>query len=294
MRAVFTIDLPELGAGNYPSNKQILDLVRTFGWERLDLLSRRVNGIEEIAAVLEESDKRVGALASVSAVHDASSLSVVPTDAALADSRSGQNAEMEEINRHKRYQELASVLFKDMPEVVANEEQQSVIFYGYLADEKTKFVITRMVSGQITFRLLHPSLTSLQSSTEKMVRKIIGSTVAAKPLVVSNERVEVLERGQEHVIVTGRVIPHALRETIRTDKRDAYLSIIPTLLLYPTIALGEFLGRTSITLQGHMERMSTALLTTALVSFLGLAQTYSDIRKNKIIAWSFAADSARQ
>ena len=57
-----------------------------------------------------------------------------------------------------------------MPEI-AIEDEGNVIFYGFMADYQTKFAITRRVEGQITFRLLHPVLTRLQTSTTKMIKK---------------------------------------------------------------------------------------------------------------------------
>ena len=44
-------------------------------------------------------------------------------------------------NRNK-YQELAKDLLSQMPEATAADEQNAVIFYGFLADDKTKFIIT--------------------------------------------------------------------------------------------------------------------------------------------------------
>ncbi len=70
----------------------------------------------------------------------------------------------------KYHQRMAKELFIEMPEI-AQQEKDSLIYYGFLADDKTKFVITRVVESQITFRLLHPELPKLQNSTRKLVKK---------------------------------------------------------------------------------------------------------------------------
>ncbi len=196
----------------------------------------------------------------------------------------------DETAKEQKYKESAEVLFRDMPEI-AVEEKDYVIFFGFLADTQTKFAVTRTVEGQITFRLLHPVLPRLQSSTRKMVRKIIASRLSDKQLEISNQSIVIYERGFDHIILSGRVIPSAVRETIRTDRKDMLLFVGPLLFLVP-LAAGLVLVNpaTHRLLGGTLERMSTALLTTSLVSLLGLIQNYYEIRRNRLIAWTFTID----
>ncbi|MCI0563769.1 MAG: hypothetical protein MN733_35290 [Nitrososphaera sp.] len=236
MRSVFTIDLP-LNTSNegdpYPDNTKILSIVRSFGWEPL-----------EIRALEDESAKQ------------------------------------------RRYKELAEKLFQDMPEI-AVEEKDDVVFYGYLADDQTKFVITRRVEGQITFRLLHPVLPRLQASTKKMIKKILDSHMGN----ISNQTVVLYERGFDHIILNGRVIPRPLRETIRTDRKDVLLLTVPVVLLTFLLAILLVANLSTFPLiQGTVERLSTALITTALVSMVGLIQTYWEISRNRLISWNFVSE----
>jgi hypothetical protein len=240
MRAVFTVDIPVDREGHFSADKEVLDLVRSFGWEPIEV---RKYGDDEAAKQI-------------------------------------------------RYKEMADELFTQMPEI-ANEEKDNAIFFGYIADDQTKFVITRRVEGQITFRLLHPNLPRLQSSTEKAVKKILNAPfVGTKSLRVSNQSVVIYERGFEHIILSGRVIPSPFRETFRSDRKDLILFIFPLIIDVPLMLTLPFVDATAHRLiSGTLERSSTALLTTSLVSALGLLQTYLEINRNHIIAWNFTNDS---
>jgi hypothetical protein len=237
MRSVFTVNLPASTDGKYPSNSDVLSLVRSFGWE--------------------------------------------PTEVHLAG---------DETAKEQKYKELAENIFHSMPEIAA-AEKDFVIFYGYFADDQTRFVITRVVEGQITFRLLHPELPRLQSSTEKMVRNIITSRIHDKILVVSNHTIRVYERGYDEIIMKGRVIPNAWREAVKTDRKDVLLAIGAFVVGFITLAgiLSQISNSTLI--NGTMERMSTAMMTTALVSALGLFQAYWEISRHSIIAWTATNES---
>ncbi len=86
--------------------------------------------------------------------------------------------------------------------------------------------------------------------------------------------------------MSGRVIPSPLRETLRKDKKSVLLVTVPLIIfgfLASVVNTLDLSGHTFTA--GTMERMSTALLTTALVSFLSLAETYLEIYRDRIIVW---------
>ena len=206
---------------------------------------------------------------------------------AASSAESNPSGDLKPAATKNKYQHLGRGLLAQMPEATAADEQNAVIFFGYLEDDKTSFIITRRVTGQITFRLLHQELPRLQLSTVKVVRRLLGSNAFNNPLHISNDQVVVYERGQEHIIIRGRVIPKPWKETIRTNKKDFLLSAVPAFLfIHVTAALGFLDGNKQPLLHGTMERLSTALLTTVIVSILGLVQTYWDIRRNRLIAWT--------
>jgi hypothetical protein len=232
MRAVFTVDLPLNHENKYPDNLQIVQLMRSFGWEPMD-----VCGVED------------------------------------------------EIVKSQKYQELGEPLFQHMP-ATAVAKTDDVIFCGYLSDDYTRFVVLRLVNGQITFRLNNIMLVRLQKSTEKIVRKLLQARLNGGALQVSNQSVVIYEQGNDYVVLNGRVIPNPLRETLRKDKKSVLLVLVPLIVFtfLASIVNSIDMGGHTFT-AGTMERMSTALLTTALVSSLSLFETYLEIYRNRIIVW---------
>jgi hypothetical protein len=232
MRAVFTVDLPLNHENKYPDNLQIVQLMRSFGWEPMD-----VCGLED------------------------------------------------EIVKSQKYQELGEPLFQHMP-ATAVAKTDDVIFCGYLSDDYTRFVVLRLVNGQITFRLNNIMLVRLQKSTEKIVRKLLQARLNGGALQVSNQSVVIYEQGNDYVVLNGRVIPNPLRETLRKDKKSVLLVLVPLIVFtfLASIVNSIDMGGHTFT-AGTMERMSTALLTTALVSSLSLFETYLEIYRNRIIVW---------
>lgn len=235
MRAVFTVDLPYDKETGYPGDVQVIELLRSFGWEPVEICQ------------LEDEATRI-----------------------------------------QKRREFAEVLFRDMPPT-AISRLEHVVFYGYLADDYTKFVVLKLVDGQLTFRLANDTLIRLQTSTGKVIRKILDTPLANKRMQVSNHQVVIYERGNDYVVLTGRVIPNPLSETLRSDRKSMLLTIIPLITAaFIVIVLFLAFGMTSENyglLGVSLERLLTALLTTSLVSFLGLVDTYFEIYRNRIIVW---------
>lgn len=232
MRSVFTVDLPLSQDNNYPDNQQIVDLLRSFGWEPLE-----VCGLED------------------------------------------------EIAKSQKYRELGEPLFQHMP-ATAVATPKDVIFCGYLSDDFTRFIVLRLVNGQITFRLSNMVLARLQASTEKIIRKLLQVRLNGGWFGVCNQAVIIYEQGNDYVVAHGRVVPSPVRETFRKDKKSVLLVMV-SLVIFTLLALvvnGVDLGNHTFT-AATLERMSTALLTTALVSGLGLLETYLEIYRNRIIVW---------
>jgi len=232
MRAVFTVDLPLNHEKKYPDNLQIVELMRSFGWEPIDICN-----LEDEAA------------------------------------------------KGKKYQELGEPLFQHMP-ATAVAKTDDVIFCGYLSDDYTRFIIIRLVSGQITFRLNNMVLARLQMSTEKIVRKLLQARLNGGLFQVSNQTVVIYEQGNDYVVLNGRVIPDPLRETLRMDKKSVLLAIVSLVIFIFLAFIITGLGPVNHAfLEGTLERLSTALLTTALISSLSLGETYLEIYRNRIIVW---------
>jgi hypothetical protein len=183
------------------------------------------------------------------------------------------------------YKTKAAEIWNQMPEI-AMAEKEYVIFFGDLQDNQTKFIITREVEGQATFRLLQTNLDKLQSSTVYMVktlRKPIGSLL---PLEISNQRVSIYERGHDEIIIQGRVISNAFDETWRVDKKNILLAIGALLLSIPLFTTLIWVNsKTNQIIGGTLERASTAFLTTFIVSLIGFIQTFLEVRSTKVVDW---------
>lgn len=237
MRAVFTVNIPAIGHAKFPSNQEIINELRTHGWERIE------------------------------------------------------TTELDDVQQLERYKELAGYLLEHMPEIRKTEEADQIIYYGDLQDDKTKFVVTRVVQGQMTFRLLHPNLARLERSTEKIIRKLLHSGLGDTKFEISNNLVLVYERGFEDIIIEGQVISQPFREAMKTNRRDVLLVFGGLAFLVPTI-VGLFFLTTEEhrILGGTLERLSTALITTVIVSGLGFVQTYYQILREKLIHWKPYSD----
>jgi hypothetical protein len=100
-------------------------------------------------------------------------------------------------------------------------------------------------------------------------------------------QIVIYEQGNDYIILSGRVIPNPLLETFRSDRKSVLLTLIP-LLIFCIIAAFVLFGVNTENfgcLGGTLERLSTALMTTTLVSGLSLFETYLEIYRNRIIVW---------
>ena len=233
MRAVFTVDLPLTDEQQYPTDQQIVEMVRSYGWEPV-----------EVCTLMDEEAKL------------------------------------------QKCRELAAYLFEDMPPGGASRLEH-VLTYGYLSDDYTRFVVIRLVDGQITFRLANTVLGQLQTSTTKVIRKILKSNINGQPLRVCNQRVVIYERGNDFIVLSGRVVPNPLKETFRTDQKSVLIAVVALAIFLVAISLllSGMIGDAHRLLSGTIERISTAMLTAALISTLNLTETYMEIYRNRVIVW---------
>src|SRR5437773_9111084 len=82
------------------------------------------------------------------------------------------NNELDEVEKAKKYRELASELFTHAPEA-AQEELDHVVFFGLIPADRTKFVVTRQTPSQAKFRLLQENLERLERSAENVIRTLL-------------------------------------------------------------------------------------------------------------------------
>lgn len=277
MRAVFTIELIKKG-DEYPSDEEIAGLMEGLG--------RGFRDLEEVTP-----DRIHHILNAQIPTHKHASQERVP----LSPHPSPMKAKstMSYAERQHKYCLLARELFDEMPEVAA-AEMNGVIFLGCLQKQQTLFFLTRMNQREVSFRLLQRELPRLQSSTAQIIKDLISVNLVGGKRRFEDVEVNIYERNYDRVIIKGRVITNSVYETWRDNHKDTLLFIVPLLLLIPTAFIldhADALARTVTPFwHSELERMSTALLTTSIVSALGVIQTWVQIRRMKLIDWSVKND----
>lgn len=93
--------------------------------------------------------------------------------------------------------------------------------------EQADFIVTRSVSGEITYRLLQPELQQLTDATEKLVKNVISKSLfGANVWHIINQKILIYEKSHNHVILEGRVVERPFVETIRTNPKDAFVILM--------------------------------------------------------------------
>lgn len=278
MRAVFTIELVKNGA-EYPTDEEISDLMEGLGRGFRDLDEVTPERIHHILNAQLPTHKAVPA-------DRAAQLGPHPAPVKTKPAMSYEE------RRHK-YCLLARELFNEMPEVAA-AEMNAVLFLGCLQKQQTLFFLTRMNQREVSFRLLQRELSRLQSSTAQIIKDLISVDLIGGKRRFEDVEVNIYERNYDRVIIKGRVITNPLYETWRDNHKDTLLFVVPLLLLVPLAFILEHADALahSVTQFWHaeLERVSTALLTTSIVSALGVIQTWVQIRRMKLIDWSVKSD----
>jgi hypothetical protein len=193
----------------------------------------------------------------------------------------------DEAAKLQKCRELSQVLFQDMPPG-SMSRLEHVVTYGYMADDYTRFVVLKLVEGQITLRLTNDVLSQLQTSTTKIVKKLLRTPINGQSFKISNQRVVIYERGNDYIVMTGRVVPHPFLETCRSDRKSLLLAIVAFSIFIFVVTLLALTGmnpESSRLFAGTLERLSTAMLTATIVSSLNLSETYFEIYRNRIIIW---------
>jgi len=281
MRAVFTVDLTTKD-GSYPKDEELALLLDGLGrgFKNLGDMSRA-----RIRAIMTAQTR--------SAPIDKALLEATEAVPVAGPSPALESYEM----RREKYRTLAEELFTEMPEV-AGAEIGGVIYVGIFQKQQALFVVTGMNHREVTFRLLHKELPRLQASTVQIMKDLLSTWMIEPCLRTDHVEVNIYERKFDNVIITGHVITNPLREAQRTNLKDILLAVVPALLFVPVTYVVDHWDAwnhgTNMFWHGQLERFSTALLTTSLVSSLGFLQTYLQIKRSKMIDWSVKATTAHK
>lgn len=200
----------------------------------------------------------------------------------------------EKSDGQRTYSDATASLWGHMPEI-AQDEKDYLIYYFRLVDTQTDVIITHRNKGTVKFRLLNPDLEKLLEACELLIRELTKPEDSkSTAYIVNSGRVEILEKGDIHLIIRGRVIANHFKEAKRVNGKNFYLGItmlIAFILLIVGLVTENWIhvGHETV-LFGSTERLSTVAITTAIVSGFDFWQTYRRLKSNKIISWKVSTE----
>lgn len=187
-------------------------------------------------------------------------------------------------DQRKGYLEEAEKEWQHLPEVAASE-RDDVVFFARFPDHG-RLIVTRVADGFATFRLIHGDLAELEEGAESLIEELGKKVGSLQPLEVEDNRVEIYERGEDRVIITGRVITNSLREAKKRHPADIVSAGVTGGASIASLFALAFanLPQDSIAL-GTVERFSTAMIAAFFISLVTFIQHWREIARHHIIEW---------
>jgi hypothetical protein len=192
------------------------------------------------------------------------------------------------VNRNKKNHRGS--LIGDIKKQVRNDiytSEDEIIFIGKLEEYQTFVLVTRVIESQIRVYVIHQNIMRLQKSIEKVVKKVLFSPftstqVTNAQMQINDNEVVVYDDVTNTIEMNGRVIRGPFVETIRRNRKDIILVFFGFVLMFvgPLISSLEILSQ-DIFVVG---------LTTTIVSFIGVFQTYIEtfieIKYDRTLVWN--------
>jgi len=196
-----------------------------------------------------------------------------------------ETSELSQLNdgeKLERYKQIASDVFTDtiMPELAA-EEKSELVFVGKIQAYQTKLYVTMPTINQATIRLLHENLGNLLRASEMAVKMIVSVGFQ----IVDNE-ILVFEKAHDNVIVHGRHIAKPWKETRKIAKKESFTGYTAVLLTILSLTGLVVIPQTNTVIHGTLERFSTAMITTFVISLLSILHTFWNIRRTLPVRWN--------
>jgi hypothetical protein len=187
-------------------------------------------------------------------------------------------------NRLADYRKAAEREWSHLPEKAINEEEH-LIFYSRLP-EQSRLLITRFDEGYVVYRIINEDMSRLLKGTEQLVKKLRTKAGSLQGDEILNDEIEVYEKGEDHVILEGRVIRSAWKEAFRRDPQSwitagvTLLTFMIAITLLAYVAIGDELWK------GSLERFSTAMIATFFVSLATVVRLFVQIKRKGGIIWT--------
>jgi hypothetical protein len=195
-------------------------------------------------------------------------------------------------DRRKRYLSEAEKEWDHLPEV-ADTERDNVIFFARLPDH-CRLLVTRNLEGYATFRLLHDNLGELERDAEHIVAELGKRIGSIEGLAIESNRIEIYERGHNHVLLVGRAITNPFRESVRRSPADLVAAAVTGVASVITLVLLAFvnLEQASI-MRGTIERFSTAMIAAFFIAVVSFVQHWWQVIREGGVEWRPAYQKAR-
>lgn len=283
MRALINIDVPKDGEGNYLTNQQLRVLIDKLGQRPTDMPfnAKKATGSPEN----EGAEEAIREYCAKKAAH------IIERLPMNYDYHTHNEQEEERLTERKEF------------------ARRNIFYAGTLTDSGADFMVTRESNGIIRIRLLHQKIEDLQAGCVDLFRLI--QRLNRRPIrrILSrgsegdgtwfefkvSDTIRIFEHGLEESTISG-VVVKGVRRRWRYLRSRAGLEI--GLALFGLIAFGfcfailqaDVLASEDIW-RGQIERISTAMATTAIVSSISVT---SAMARKPIIQWTASYDRNRK
>lgn len=189
---------------------------------------------------------------------------------------------------------LAQPILERMPKNTPEEQERrgfaekNIFYASYLASSNTVFMVTRQTDGAARLRLLNPKIEDLQEGCVEFAEMVEGLRSRKTPQAIRMAPVvKIFEHGLEESTISGTLV-RGIRRKWQYVRKRAGLEIVIS-----AVTGGLFLVSFLLTVSGvissdsvlrdHLDRFSTAMLTSAIVSAISVIHSY---RTMPVIQWS--------
>lgn len=209
-------------------------------------------------------------------------------------------------------------IFKDAPEDIQDEEKRRLIMLGYTSKGQSNFLVVAVNPQEIHIRIRQGLFNRLRACATEICEKSkeyrnqsgwlfgIGHIFKKTAYFVPDSKIEVMESKRDEPTISGQIIDSALKEVFRNDKAEFILMILsagiaivgfiytPSYAPYFKNILEHIVGTYDVLyVQGAMERIYSAFLVTAFVTFINIIIKINSVRLDKPIVWNSGIKAER-
>jgi len=186
--------------------------------------------------------------------------------------------------RRKAFQDRAEKEWTALPEVAADEKDH-VVFFARLPDHG-RIIVTRLLAGYATIRVIHDDLATLEKAAERIATELRKRVGAIDGFDIEEDRIEIYERGQNNVLLVGKVVTQPFKETMNRHPGDWISGTVTAIASFLSIAILAYSAPDPDSLfGGTLSRFSTAMIAAFFISAVTFFQHYGSIRRRGKIEW---------